>query len=409
MSIQNYVEDYCQTYSLNYDCYFDFYNEKTNSGKKVPFVKNGKINIELIKYASMVLGISFTDIVTKNKDAFMKWYNKYSFFKYKPLYDYEFIKSYYGDGYDEARMLEVIFNQPIPKPVKYDYQNVVERLYSSLKEVNRYLPGTYHEGATITNLYISTDNLFHFEDIGKMMKSYFEMLNRFEILFFKSLKEDLLEEEINEYNFLASFFVVKDTVSNKQLYYQILVELRDVYLAEGSEDLLAFVKLDHNSTFEPWRCAEFIMNKEYVQKFVDYYPFAKNKLNEFANMVQNFKCFYAWSDSKPIQFEDENLWGESNSIVPIEECAKEPSPYYVPKTHEEMSGDEIFISYLQQLASPPKLGGIVKRNIDSRMNQFDKLLAISKKSIHVFKLEDFDNPSCYVRYSKNLLKEKKHG
>jgi len=398
IKIQDYVKDYCKTYSINYDYYFSYYNEELDGGKYVDFEIDGKVNMKLIEYASMVLGLSTSDIIEQNEDAFMHWYDKFSFFKYKSKYDYEFIKSYYGKGYDEARMLEVIFEQPVAKPKKYNYKSVFERMKELLKEIDKYIPGTYHDNASIQKLTISTDNLFHYKNMKQMMKGYFELIDRFEYLFFKGIKEDLQNEEINEYNFLVSVLHVRDSaIRTTGIYYYLLKALRDEYSKEGFTDLLAYVSFNHNSTFEPWRCCEFLLNKDLVQKFSDYHPFFKSRLKEFSKDILQFHCFFTWSDAKPIQHEDDEYMIGTPYYIPLDQRAKEPTSIYVPKSKEEMNGDDEFVSLLQKLAGPPSLGGIVKREV-SIPNGLDvqRLKARFQKNITIFKIEDCDDPSCYV-------------
>ena len=92
------------------------------------------------------------------------------------------------------------------------------------------------------------------------------MVKRENELFQAALTNELSENEISEFNRLASVLELEDRYDPDQyLYYDRLVKYRGVYQAEGVVEIGDTVRLSPFGSFAPYRCAEFLDDIETVQ------------------------------------------------------------------------------------------------------------------------------------------------
>jgi hypothetical protein len=91
------------------------------------------------------------------------WWRKYDFFKLYHEYLAEWVKqSNYAKPLNSQQIIiKAIFGDDTDKWEKdgYNYKAVIARLKEQLKEMDKLLPGTYHENAEITELNIRTRGL----------------------------------------------------------------------------------------------------------------------------------------------------------------------------------------------------------------------------------------------------------
>lgn len=319
--------------------------------------------------AEQMLGVPQAALEAQDTDAGYRWDRKYSFFAHLTRLNHEYRRTFYGEGAEDYFLLERLFSVNLEDriPKRYHAEWIALRLAQQLKETDKSVPGTFHEGANITKLQIQTKNFCHYSDIKDMMKSFFQMVKRLEALFFAAWDRELGTDEILEYNMLVSTLGVRDICGSPSsyLHYNTLRATIPFYRQEGEKKLFNFVKLRHDCSFRPWRCAEFSEDRELVQQYVNIFPEAKRLMREFAMEVSCFCCSFVWSDAKPIQFspEEEEEFAYIDKIlgqkpVALEERAKERTTIYVPKTREELNGDDRYIEMLSTLCSPPKMGGV---------------------------------------------------
>ena len=155
----------------------------------------------------------------------------------------------------------------------------------------------------------------------------------------------------------------------------IWMDFRVLPLPEWYKDFYSYAKLSQKRCFYPWRCAEFVNDRELVQAFVNIYPHTKAEMRSFAMKASHFECLLIWSDAKPIQL----LSDEEASVDSIQRKLdilhmglprydgqiKEPTIIYVPKTTEEFGDGEKYAKMLIELSSPSTLGGL---NLPEREN-----------------------------------------
>lgn len=287
--IEQFIRECFEAYSLNY---MEFFHSPCDDET-------------LIEKAATVLGATTDTITSMDYREAMRWYDKYTYFSHREEFDYAYECSFQGKDYIPFQMADVIFGtdwaQQLPK--RYNLKSIIERLVALLKDIDQSIPGTYHEEAEITNLSVSTSNFCYYDEIGEMVESYFNMFNRMKELFFRAWDNELLPDEIREYNLLVSALGIRDRVySRHYLHYDLLRAFVETYKKEGSGDFFYYVNIHHRHVPKFWRCAQFAQNKDLVQRFVDIYPYAKQEMRKFALRVLKFECFFVWSDAEKIRF-----------------------------------------------------------------------------------------------------------
>ena len=365
-NIETFIRACFNEFCLDYEEYFTCTDEKGTSNI-VPLLRKGKLNKDAVKFVSRILGFSVEDIMTCNYEAMLDRKNRYPYFKhYKGLEKaYEMVMA--GPRYAEYKLREAIAGTRLPLPVRCDLPGVRNRLEVQLKTLDIHLPGTYHEGAEITDLEVSFERVCHYDGIGEFLESYLQMVERARVLFFQAIETDLSEEDIHEYNFLVTVLGIRDFVCAKlgNLYYDNLHRCREIYREENLPDFYDYIRLYPDRFISPWRCAEFTENKELIQRYINYNPYHKFIMRDFAMSVLHYKCDFVWSDAERKQlYDEEYLTKEDYEAItgepaPEHNWVPERTEIYVPKTAEELGDNEVFAQRLLELSGPEKKGGVI--------------------------------------------------
>ena len=182
------------------------------------------------------------------------------------------------------------------------------------------------------------------------MASLREMIERTRGLFVKALGQNLDAGEIKEYNILVSVLGIRDRYISKKgsLHYSMLRKLAPIYKAEKRTDFFDYVMLDPAKDIAPWRCSEFVLNRDMVQDYVNVFPGAKKAMREYALLVTQFHCSFAWSDAAPLSYtsaDDNPIYEIGKMMQHMRLCEDygglEPTSIYVPKTVEEIGTDGV--------------------------------------------------------------------
>lgn len=355
--IEEFVRDAFKIYLLDYKEFFQAEDFDTGEVFEVPLTFKEELEPSLLKRAATILGVSVDALMEEDRDAIWKWYHKYDYFDLREAFDRVEAFSYMHEEDYKQKLLIAIFGaqQSQVIPTRYNPKAVFQRLKEQLKEYDQVLPGTYHPDAKLRGRMYAV-NFAHFRDCRKLVLSYLELIDRAKELFFKAWEEDLSAEEICEYNFLVSVIGLQDILLHKRcrlqdtiegiaaqkdyLHYDLLKSLIPVYKKEGLIDFFTIVKIHENHLFEPWKCTEFCNDRKLVQRYVDIFPEAKSEMRKFSMAVSNILCEYSWSDE------------------PQDEDCEKVHKAYVPKTEEELDGDEAAIELIKALTGPVKLGGV---------------------------------------------------
>lgn len=369
--ITTYVTDLFSLYCMDDDGFLHEYDCELNEVVKIPLFRDGMIDNDTIERVSTKFGITAEEIKNTDKKAAKRYYNKYSFFrlyrKYLDLWNWN-CKYKDPEPSAEERIINAIFTNKKVVQVRqrYNLQSVKERLIKQLKEYDSIIPGTYHEGAEITRLQISTETLFSFPECLLMIQSFLEIVDRLEILFYKTIDSELESDEINEMNFLANWLCACDKVtSNTIITYKNVKCCREIYKEEKLGDFYEYVIIKEFFQTAPWRCQEFFDDFSLVQRFVNVFPQTKSKMRDFGMNLSKFSCSFVWSDAKPIQFTGDEEIEElvtsvlgDKEIIPIEEQAKEQTHIYVDKNRSELYGWGNHVKKLKEACGPVSKGGV---------------------------------------------------
>lgn len=365
--IESFIRSVFEVYGLNYSEYFSTYTEEDEK-VDLPMVMDGELDMTMVHRAAEVLGEDVEDLLSMNSKRTAKWQNRFPYIDHKQSFEYACSRSYYGKSHDTLRLMESIWDVEYSnKPLRYNFNEVTERLRALLKEYDKFAPGTYHEGATIKHLHINTATFCHFAQLEQMMASFFEMVDRARVLFFKALEQDLGAEEIKEYNIIVSVLGIQDRCVPQRgnLYHSMLCKLAPVYKAEQQADFFDYVMLDPAKEIAPWRCVDFIRNRDLVQAYINIVPGAKKAMREYALLITQFHCSFTWSDAAPLTYSPASE-GKINEIDRMVQYTHlhdafgglEPTSIYVPKTSEEIGEDGYCVDILKQLTAPAVKGGI---------------------------------------------------
>lgn len=369
--IAAFINECFDSLGVNIKEYF-FFDFEEGKWEEIPWCyEDGSANTEALKYAAELLGVSFSDILALNDKVITKWWNKYPYFKHIKTYKYAYDRTFYGDGYDEIRMFEAIFNTKYDGgyPARFSKNSIQRRLEEGLRELDKSLPGTYHNGATITDLRIAAANFCEFEDIVEMTESFISMVERAKELFLKVIFSELDEDEIQEYNMLVTVLGLRDKYYTRgYLRYNEILLVKDQYKHLTTENFYDDIVFKHGLDFTPWRCKGFIENRNLVERYLTVMPDAKGFMREFAVAASQFLCDFLWSDAKPYVFspEEEEEMAYIDELVgqepiPYDERPKQRTEFYVKKTKEELDGDDVAADLLLGYCRPEKLGGIPVR------------------------------------------------
>lgn len=373
-----FVEKIFDLYHINKFGFFSEFDEDTFEEYEIPLFPSDEIDNEIMERLCVKLGLSKIEILSLDEDIMYKYWNKYQFFK---LYDL-FLETWsWNSRYKEKLSpLESLFYMfenetcKISVEERFDYKSVEKRLIEQLKEMDIFLPGTFHPNASITNLTIETEVLFSFPQITEMIRSYIEMVEKAETFFFRALNGKLSTEEINEYNFLINVLQITDIVMPSVfLTYDNVCNYRQAYIEEGLNDFFSYAKVrSFVGTDElcpgvnPWRCKEFFDDMDLVRKLANIFPEIKEQMRKFAMRVKKFQCFFVWSDAEHIKTspEEDEFDKLMGCCIPTEQRAKEPTIVYVDKTKEELYDWDSYIEKANQVILPYAKGGLSVRAID---------------------------------------------
>lgn len=375
--IEKFVEKLFDLYHLDKEGYFyetSFEGKDFVDGRKVelylfPFEK---IDEETLNRVSIALGLTKEEIISMDSVAATRYWKKYPFFQlYAEYLDRLYWASNFSGEYQnpDERMLTAIFSdedEPFGKR-NYDHEDVINRLYDTLKEINVFMPGTYHDNAFIRQVEIENTFFFSFPRCSAMISSFLDMVSHLKELFFKTIYGELKNEEINEMNFLATWLCAVDSfIPNSIITYDFVKKLSKVYESEGENDFFHYVKIKSFIRTRPWQCKEFFDYKDLVQQFVIVFPQAKSMMLDFSMKVKNYSCVYEWSDAEPIQYDSEEdadliyfdqIMGLDD--IPLEERPREKGHIFIPKTQNEMRGWEESLNNLKIATSPTAQGGLL--------------------------------------------------
>lgn len=330
-----------------------------------PIEKHGKLQKKTLAKAAKSLGLPIEALMQLDGQEISSWMTKYPYFKLRSEFEKELEKLRYGPRLAEHRLLKAILGDQIHNhdvlPVQYNYRSVYQRLFELLRQMDKEVPGTFHEGAAMQGLRIRTAQFCHFSKIKELCDSYLEMVKRENELFQAALTNELSENEISEFNRLASVLELEDRYDPDQyLYYDRLVKYRGVYQAEGVVEIGDTVRLSPFGSFAPYRCAEFLDDIETVQKFVNLYPSMKKDMREFAMAVSKFQFRFKWSDAAPAQPETVELpgLGMTVEVGPDPFNPPDETVIFVPKTDEELGTDKEYVERLKAVSSSTSIGGL---------------------------------------------------
>ncbi len=197
--ITKYLKGIFEMYSLNYGEYFGYFDAEEGFFE-IPLGKGSKVNMDMIAIASQALGISTADILAMDEKAAGKWYRKYPYFFHLTGFNHAYKRTFYSKEADALFLMDAIFGSNVPKPSKYDFQDIEKRLEKALTEIDAELLGVDDPHTPIELLEITTANICRYDGITEMLESFCKMIERAKELFFKAWNEDLTEEEIHEYS-----------------------------------------------------------------------------------------------------------------------------------------------------------------------------------------------------------------
>lgn len=364
--IEKFIRDEFDVFGFNYRHIIGVEESEDGQFVDAPIAFGTDLNMKNVEKAAEALGVTPDALISMDSNAFRTQREKYPFFDLEKGLELEYRSTFFAPGYKAARLIDAIFRDDFKVsdqyPARYDRKDVERRLKELLLRYDETLPGTYHHDAEITNLQICTLNFCHYQHITDMCWQFLNILDHSKELFFKALDSELTQEEINEYNISVSIIGLVDVVlpTKGYLYYSVLRRRRDLYKSENSNDFFSYVRLSRKRFFYPYRCVEFVKDKELVQRFTSIYPHMKQEMREYALDVAKFRCSFVWSDAKPVVFspEEERLMELEFGTLPLENRAKESTEVYVPKTSDELNGDEDVAEMLRVLSGPEALGGV---------------------------------------------------
>lgn len=380
--IEEYIKECFDTNSLNIHEFFScIIDGETND---ICWTDDkGKIDMDIVNYASELLGISVEDILTRSDDARARWGRKYPYVWKKRAFDHAYKRTFYGNAYDTMRLYEAIFDTKfdVPYPTRYNYPDVINRLVEQLKDIDKSLPGTFHPNADLTDMVINTENFCEFDEIEEMTLSFIDMLTNAKSLFLKAVHQGLTEDEISEYNFLTTVLGIRDRYYVRgYLRYNELITVRDLYSEINADNFNEYVVFRKAELFRPWCCTGFIKNRELVEKYLEVFPAAKGLMRQFADSVSQFYCSFVWSDAQPEELDEIDLM---YGITEVDENAPKQRTYlYVPKTKEELNGADEISDTLRAYCRPAKLGGIAIKSVVESTAQSVKHITYLMNKVH---------------------------
>lgn len=336
-----------------------------------------EVNIEdedTIKTVSIMTGLSREEILNTDEEAAKKYWKKYPFFMLERqlISDYSYAMRYKKTSAEKKLANAVNKDKYDEKQEKrYHTDNIKTRLVNQLLEIDKYMPGTYHRGANIVNLYAETSIMICFPEVKIMLDSLFDMLNYAKSKFFKAVKSGLCEEEKKEYDFIVYALDIKDCATNEKLTYDRVRQYKDVIAKENYNEFMYYAKIGRLRYFQPWVCKEFYLEKNMLENLLQYRYDCKTKIREFLLDVQRITCVFNWSDAekeditKTIEiFSGKRMKTEEKELLRSvsDSCdrpdRKQPVLIYVKKTEEEIAEFEDGIEDAKKMICAPSMGGV---------------------------------------------------
>ena len=369
--IDAFVHQCFDMYGLNFKQFFsDLVDEEEDEDGvpyggelvELPLVVEGKIDAELLAQAATTLGLSPEVLTEMDTEAARVWYKHYPYFALRRSFDEAREHSRKYTASKEQMLLAAIFDDDYhPDQYRRYRGGIKERLLDLLKAYEGVMPGSYHEGSEINRLSVATNNFTHFDRIVELAESYLSMVDRARALFYKLWNEELPEDEIREYNFLVSVLGMRDVGYSpaNPIYYETARKFAPVYKKEGYGDYSSYIMYRGADFPAFYTCKEFFDHPELVERVVREFPQVKGEIGRMAVLAKNFLCSFVWSDDPepPVEADfDEYLVGVLHSFG--EDAPSWYHRVYVPKTEEELSGDEAYVGICERLSAPPSKGGL---------------------------------------------------
>lgn len=357
-SIQKFIEDVMDRYSVSYDAFF---TECSGDGQPVrrKAFPRGKTDDYNLNRICRILGLDKDVILNADREKANVWFNKYPFFRLMLQYRTTNYYAQYGTSPSEGRLLGAIFGKKFCK--KYLDENIKQRLIETLKQYDSVIPHLYHPDATLERFVHSEQDFVHFDQVEPLVQSFLRLVERHKELFFKIWHLDLTQEEINEYNFLTTVLDAEDIAkAGGLLYHHKVLEMLPIFKKEGFEKYESFVRIRKND-FKPWRCPRFADDFVLAQQYTNVFPKTKENIREFCMHIRNIHCGYTWSDDACVVDEDD-VWTPEE----FRTGAYRPLKFiYVPKTESELGDDLLYAERLSRLAAPPSQNGLIVPQIES--------------------------------------------
>ena len=392
--IKLFVEDCFDRYYLNN--IQNLFKYDKNGHRSLPLFTKDGMSETILQRSAKMLGITTEEILNCDEGAAQRWYKKYSFFKLYGSFLASQNRAIEGDEIRKARLIKAILGKEIESSLEqYDSKSIYKRMIEVLKDADKNLSGIYRAETDIVDFSYETEQFFSFPKIGELLGALLDLINRAKELFFKAWDEDFTESEKAEYNFLVTFLDIVDNYVPHKVYYENLKSLISVYRKERfkgeKEEFLNLVHLKFCSQFTPWACKEFAENFELAQLYAAIYPYAKRRMFDFGSSVKYFNCRFKWlndkNESLDIDDEDfadvtmESINAEIEQDIAALDSLEQNGVgslcgwnfIRVPKTKDELNGDEIFAEKLIRLGGVPAKGGIripiIKRDKNQDVNR----------------------------------------
>ena len=367
---------------FDHDCRL-FQQDNEMKRHPIPWIIDGRLNMELVEYASDILGLTTKELLEMQRSVMKRWSRKYPLVKYWEGMRRSINESYLRNPTPEERLLAAVYNltERDIYVTKYTLKKLEECTMEALIALEKEKPGTIHPGGKIENFYADTVYICRYPHITEMLDSFFEMVNRGKELFFKAIEQDLSKEEICEYNLIVSYTGIRDKHFNLHgLYYRYLVKFRQLYLEEEGKDFFDYVELSKDSPFQPWKFAEIIADRVRMEEYLTYVPRAKMLMNMFAIEGARFECSFAWSDAEPMDEEERWEFGQTYTSIwaKLDEDyeGKRPTVVYIPKDDSELGEDGLYFEMLRSMAGAHQKGGIpVPAHGESEESDVKKMIA----------------------------------
>ena len=329
----------------------------------LPVALDDKVDEKLLDKIATTLGLPKDVLLDLDIQAASVWYRRYPYFGLRGKFEQALLRSSEFSCSTEHTVLSAIFDENYkPENYKrYDTSRIQVRLHTLLAKFDTAMPGCLHKDAHIERLQISTDNFTSFPQIKELVEGYFAMVDRARNLFYKLWSLDLPAEEIREYNFLVSVLGMRDFgySLSKPIYYKLARKYAPIYKEEGYKEYSSYI-VYRGADFPPfWKCKEFYDYPDLVNRMVQEFPNTKSEMSHMVMHANNFLCSFIWSDEPmPTVSSDDDEYYRHLLKGFGDDTPSQYHRVFVPKTKNELCGDEDYIERCYRLSSPASKGGI---------------------------------------------------